>query len=236
MKQIMSLSLLLSLFAGVTPAISADDSPTNFSFGVTLQPSRWEGDNKDGGTSFDTTASQLQLNFRVRKGNYYGGLGFQGAKYDFTDGAPNKVNDTVSIRDDDATIERGEFDGVFGYYFWPQVSLFIDLKNITNKWKGDSYSLKYNGLGFGVSGYNPITTDWTFFGSLGFMSLNISADGSSIGDGKGSALVVGLQYRLTANDNISISLKSQHNEYNFDEGSKQDHQIGGLVIGFSHSL
>jgi len=236
MKQIISLTLALTLFAGISSEVSADDSPVHFSFGVTVQPSRWTGDNKDGGTSFDTTASQLQLNFRVRKDNYYGGLGFQGAKYDFTDGAPNKVDKIVSIRDDDATIERGELDAVFGYYFWPQVSLFVDLKNITNKWKGDSYSLKYNGLGFGVSGYNPITSDWTFFGSLGFVSMNIIADGSSIGDGKGSALVLGLQYSLTTKDSISISLKSQHNEYSFDEGSKQDHQIGGFVIGYSHSL
>jgi len=236
MKQLLLLTLSLTILVVISPNISADDSKVHFSFGVTVQPSTWKGDNKDGGTSFDTTASQLQLNFRVRKGNYYGGLGFQGAKYDFSNGAPNKVNDTVSIRDDEATIERGEFDGVFGYYFWPQVSLFVDLKNITNKWKGDGYSLKYNGLGFGVSGYNPISSDWTFFGSLGFMKLNINADGSSIGDGTGSALVVGLQYSLSTNDSISISLKSQHNEYNFDEGSKQDHQIGGIVIGYSHSI
>jgi len=236
MKHMLPALFVLVSCVGMSVNAQADDAPINVSFGVSLQPSRWEGDNKNGGSSFDTTATQLQLNLNISKGKYYGGLGFQGAEFDFSGGAPNKVNKTVSVQDDNATIGRGEFDLVFGYYFWSQVSLFLDLKSITNNWKGDNYSLRYEGLGFGVSGFNPINDDWTFFGSLGFINLNIRADGDAIGDGKGSALVVGMQYKISDGNNFTISLKSQHNEYEFDQGSKQDHQIGSLVFGYSHTL
>ena len=225
---------IISLFS---PLYSiADEAPVNVSFGASVQPARWKGENLNGGTDFETTSSQLQLNLRIRKEKIYGGLSFQGAEFEFKDGAPNKVNENVSVRDDDATIKRGEFDLVFGYYFWPKVSLFIDLKSITNDWKNDGYAVRYNGMGFGVSGYQPINADWVMFGSIGFVNLDIRADSKSIGDGKGSALVIGALYRINQQVNFTVSLKSQHNEYDFDEGSEQEHDIGGLVLGFSYSI
>lgn len=216
--------------------IAAAENPVNVSFSASLQPSHWEGENLNGGTSFEADGTATQLNLNIRKGNFYGGLSFQGAKYDFDNGAPNKVNKTTSVQDDDATIRRGEFDLVFGYYVMPQLSLFIDFKTIENNWEDDSYSLRYKGAGFGVNGFYPIQQGWFFIGSIGFMALDIKADGDSIGEGRGSALTAGVLYRINQRANFSIRLKAQHNEYDFDEGSEQEHDIAGLVFGFSYAL
>jgi hypothetical protein len=227
--------MILSTLAATTTSMAAE-SPVKVSFGVSLQPARWQGENLNGGSEFDARASQLQLNLRIRKDKLYGGLSFQGAEFDFDDGAPNKVSDTAVAVDDNVTIDRGEFDLVVGYYLWPKVSLFVDLKSISNDWQGQSYATRYAGLGFGMTGYTPLNKDWLFFGSIGFVGLNIKSGGTDIGDGRGSALVLGFLYRITDNNNFTISLKSQHNEYDFDQGSEQEHDIGGLVFGFSHTL
>ena len=116
------------------------------------------------------------------------------------------------------------------------ISVFVDRKTIENNWKDDPYTLRYKGAGFGVNGYHPINQNWLLIGSIGFMSLNIKADSESIGDGSGGSLSIGALYRINPRANFSIRLKSQHNEFEFDQGSKQEHDIGGLVLGFSYGL
>lgn len=234
-KLLISSLLFLNLVTLSFNSVAAND-PANVSLSASLQPSTWKGENLNGGTTYDAKATQAQLALNIRKGQFYGGLSFQGGEFKFTDGAPNKVSKTVSVQDDDVTIERGEFDLVFGYYFIPQMSFFIDFKTIENNWKDDPYSLRYKGAGFGVNGYHPINQDWLFIGSIGFMSLDIKANGESIGDGSGGSLSVGALYRVNPQASFTIRLKSQHNEFDFDEGSKQEHDIGGLVFGFSYSL
>ena len=216
-------------------SVAAEDT-VNVSLSASLQPSTWKGENLNGGTSFEANGTQTQLALNIRKGKIYGGLSFQGGEFEFTNGAPNKVNKTVSVQDDDATIKRGEFDLVFGYYLLPQISFFLDFKTIENNWENDNYTLRYKGAGFGANGYHPINKDWLFIGSIGFMSLDIKADGESIGDGSGGSLSVGALYRINSQASFSIRLKAQHNEFNFDQGSKQEHDISGLVLGFSYSL
>ena len=236
MNKFIKIQLFFVLFTGFSSLAIADGSPVNVSISASLQPSHWEGENLNGGTTFESDATQTQLALNISKGKFYGGLSFQGAEYDFSGGAPNKVSKTTSVQDDDATIQRGEFDLVFGYYFLPQISFFIDFKTIENNWKNDPYSLRYKGAGFGANGHYPINKDWVAIGSIGFMRLDIKANGESIGDGRGSALSVGALYRINPQANFSIRLKAQHNEYDFDEGSEQDHDIGGLVFGFGYAI
>jgi len=214
----------------------AAESPVNVNLSASVQPSTWKGENMNGGTSFEADGRQTQLAINISKNRFYGGLSFQGGKFEFSGGAPNKVGKTLSVQDDDATIKRSEFDLVFGYYFIPRISFFLDLKSIENNWENDSYTLNYKGAGFGLNGYQPINADWLLIGSIGFMKLDIEADGDSIGDGRGASLSVGAIYRINPKANFSIRLKSQHNEFDFDQGSKQEHDIGGLVLGFSYSL
>lgn len=236
MNKLLISSLVFVILVTLSFSSIGADSPVNVSLSASLQPSTWKGENLNGGTTFEAKATQAQLAINIRKGQFYGGLSFQGGEFKFTDGAPNKVNKTVSVQDDDVTIERGEFDLVFGYYFVPQLSFFIDFKTIENNWKDDPYSLRYKGAGFGVNGYHPINKDWLFIGSIGVMSLDIKANGESIGDGTGGSLSVGALYRINPQASLTIRLKSQHNEFEFDQGSKQEHDIGGLVLGFSYSL
>jgi len=230
-KHLIPICLLLTS-AGATNAYA--QSPVQMSIGANIQPANWEGDNKNGGTSFDAKGGQLRLDLRLSKARFYSGLSFQGGEFDFDDGAPDKIfNAAPAERLDKVTIERGEFDWVFGYYFWPQVSLFVDLKSITNDWKGERYSVNYTGLGVGVTGFNPINEHWILFGSLGFVKLNIESSGDEIGDGRGSAFQIGGLYKINDKANITISLKTQHNVYEFDDNSEQEHDIGGLVFGFN---
>ena len=231
--------IIITLFAfcAVLSTISnAEESPLDVTFGVNLQPSKWEGDNKTSGTSFDSSATQLQLNLRIRKGGFYTGLSFQGGKFDFDDTAPEKVFKNFRLPSANTTVERGEFDLVFGYYFWKQVSFFADFKRITNKWTDDGYANRYNGLGLGVTGWHPVSEKWVFFGSLGFVGLDIENGSESIGDGEGGTLVLGFLYRATNHSQFTIGLKSQQQTYNFDEGSEQKHSIAGLVLGYSYTL
>ncbi|WP_455208036.1 hypothetical protein [Kaarinaea lacus] len=215
----------------------AEESPVDVTFGVSLQPSKWEGDNKTAGTSFDANATELQLNLRIRKGGFYTGLSFQGASFDFNGTAPEKVTKIgVSVPSSNTTVERGEFDLVFGYYFWKQVSFFADFKRITNKWDDTGYAARYNGLGLGVTGWNPVSENWIFFGSLGFVGLNIETGGGNIGDGNGGTLVLGFLYKATNHSQFTIGLKSQQQTYKFDNGSEQKHGIGSLVLGYSYTL
>jgi len=215
----------------------AEESPLDVTFGVNLQPSTWKGDNKPSGTSFDANATQLQLNLRIRKGGFYTGLSFQGASFDFDGAAPEQVTKIgINIPSSNTTVERGEFDLVFGYYFWKQVSFFADFKRITNKWEDTGYSARYNGLGLGVTGWHPVSQNWVFFGSLGFAGLDIETGGDNIGDGDVGTLVLGFLYKATNHSQLTIGLKSQQQTYKFDNGSEQEHGIVGLVLGYSYTL
>lgn len=214
----------------------AEESPLDVTFGVNLQPTTWEGDNKTTGTSFDSDATQLQLNLRIRKGSFYTGLSFQGASFDFDGTAPEKVYKNFRLPSSNTTVERGEFDLVFGYYFWKQVSFFADFKRITNDWSDDGYSTRYSGLGLGVTGWHPVSQKWVFFGSLGFVGLEIETGGENIGDGDGGTLVLGFLYQATNHSQFTIGLKSQQQNYTFDEGSEQKHSLVGLVLGYSYTL
>jgi hypothetical protein len=236
MKKLLVAQLVSAFFLVVPFKSTVADNSANVSLSASLQPSTWEGKNINDGTSFDANATALQLNLNISKGNFYGGLSFQGAEYKFTGGAPNQVTKTNSTPVDDATINRGEFDLVFGYYIIPKMSLFIDFKTIENDWKDDAYSLRYKGTGLGVNGYHPLNKDWLLIGSIGFIGLDIKANSKSIGDGTGSALTIGALYKINPRANFSIRLKAQHNEYDFDEGSEQEHDIAGLVFGFSYGL
>jgi len=232
MKKYLLLTGLI-LVTSNTPVVFAQ-SPIQISLGAKIQPANWEGDNKKGGSSFDASGGQFRLDLRLRKERFYSGLSFQGGEFEFDDGTPNKVfSNAPAAISDKVTIERGEFDWVFGYYFWPQVSLFVDLKSITNTWKNERYSAKYSGLGIGVTGFNPINDHWILFGSLGFVKLNIESSGDKIGDGQGSAFEIGGLYNINETINITISLKTQHNVYEFDDQSEQEHDIGGLVFGMN---
>lgn len=229
--------IILLAFSSVSVTNAAED-PIKISFGAKLQLSTWEGNNTGNqNADFDSNGNQFSLSVSFKKGRLFGGVNFQGGTFDFSNGSPNRVRENGSSSASNATIERGEFDLLLGYYFWDQISLFLDIKSVTNDWQNEAYSLKYGGLGFGVMGFHPLSPQWTLFGSVGWIgNLDIEADGNSIGDGKSSALELGGLFRINDVMNFTIGVKSQHQEYEFNNQEKQTHDIGGLVIGFTYQI
>lgn len=218
-----------------------EDNPLYITLGAKLQGGNWEGDNENSSdTSFESeNGGTFGLRFLMQKGRLYGGISLQGGEYDFEGGSPDRIFDAplpAGARSaDEATIERGEVDLLLGYYFWEQVSLFVDFKNVTNEWQDENYALRYSGLGFGVSGFVPLAERWTLFGTFGFVPrLNIRADSDDIGDGTGSALEFGVVWRMLDATNLVFSLRNQHQEYDFDNDAQQTHDIGGIAIGINH--
>ncbi len=207
--------------------------------GARVQSSSWSGDNgSGGGQDFEAEeGGQFGFNVTYRKGRFYTGMNFQGGEYEFSGGAPDRVGQNFVLSDNEATIKRGEFDWFFGYYFWDYVSLFLDIKSVTNDWQGNvDYALNYSGLGMGVTGFYPLNEDWTLYGSFGVVPLTIKADKEEFGDGTGSAIEFGAIYRMTPQWNLTMSIKNQHQEYDFDNGSEQTHDIGGLVLGVNYQF
>ncbi len=217
-----------------------DDEPLSISIGARLFASGWEGENEISSTTRFDADDGGALGFRVvlQKGRFYGGASFQGGEYGFDNGSPDRVGGAPlpggAVTDSRATIKRGEVDLLFGYYFWDRVSLFVDIKHVNNEWTDENYSLKYGGLGAGVSGFWPLNEQWTAFGTFGIVPLNIEAGNTEIGDGLGSAIEAGLVYRLLERTTLVFSLRNQHQEYDFDNGARQSHDIGGLAIGINH--
>jgi len=225
----------------LAPGVHAqEEEPLYITLGARLQGGNWHGENKVGSeTDFESgNGGALGLRLLLQKGKLFGGISLQGGEYDFDGGSPDRIFDAPlpigAISDDKATIERGEADLLLGYYFWEHVSLFLDIKSVTNEWQDEDYALHYTGLGGGVSGFIPLSERWTLYGSFGIVPLRIRADGDQIGDGTGSTLEFGVVWRMLNATNLVFALRNQHQEYDFDNGAEQIHDIGGLSIGINH--
>lgn len=233
--------VILCLFIGSTLAPNARaqaEDPLFITLGARLLATGWEGENEGAvDSSFESDdGGAFGVRFLIQKGRLYGGISLQGGEYDFDEETPDLVFDAPlgSFPSSDDSIKREEADFLLGYYFWDQVSLFLDIKSVTNEWDDVDYALHYAGLGFGVSGFIPLADRWTLYGTFGVVPLNIRADSDDIGDGFGSAIEFGAVWQFAKATNLVIGLRNQHQEYDFDNDAEQTHDIGGLVIGINH--
>lgn len=208
---------------------------TQYSIGAKLDFSTWEGDNP-GGASFDAKAPMLGLEAKAQHAKWFGGLTLTGGEFKFDTLAPSRPTNPLPTGSEPVTIKRGEVDLVLGYRFWERISLFLDFKNVTNEWNTDGYKIEYNGLGVGITGFHPLTPEWTLFGNLGFLPMNIRADGQEVGDARRSALNVGFLYRMSPRFNLRIGLQSQTQTDKYDGGGEQTHSIGALMFGINAAL
>lgn len=224
-------ALVALALTGLAPAAAGD-----FSLGITLNASGWEGDNGPGRGDFDSDrGGQFALNLNYRSGKFYTGVNLQGGTYDFDSGAPDQFTSvgTISTRNDD--VEHEDFDLLVGYYFWPNVSLFLDLKVAKSEWRSTGYEQAFSGLGFGVSGFHPLDDQWLLFGSLGFVGGELDDnDDSSLGDGDSSSIVFGAVYRIDDDDTINFGLKLRGYDFDYDDGNEQDYTLNGLFFGYQH--
>jgi len=208
---------------------------TQYSLGAKLDVSTWKGDNP-GGASFKAESPMLGLEAKIQHAKWFGGLTLTGGEFKFDTLAPTRPTRPLPTGSGPTTIKRGEVDLVLGYRFWSRISLFLDLKNVTNEWDTDGYKIEYTGLGIGITGFHPLTPEWTLFGNFGFLPMNIKADGQEVGDATRSALNVGFLYRLNSRFNLRVGLQSQTQTDKYDSGGKQTHNIGALMFGINAAL
>lgn len=239
--RIVSVAAMSLIIAALYPATASADTKISITPGARLLPSTWSGKNEETGETFSSSSTALAVNVKIQWRDLYGGISLAGSDYEFdaVDYSPHRPTTTVlPVADQDPVkINRGEFDLVVGYYVWDYISVFVDIRSKSLKW-ADDYQLNYAGLGAGVTAHYNFSPKWTVFGSVGASSLNIKAkekniDEKEIGDGAGSAAEFGVLYRMTRMLNLYGTLKSQRQEYNYDDNITETHTVSGATIGVS---
>lgn len=219
----------------ISPAQAVEE--WRLTLGGKLQGLTFKGDNGvSGGKDFEADTTAVGLSAGLQRGSWYTGLRLSVGDYDFTDGAPDiePIEGPSSV--ESVTVGRGEVDLMFGYYFWPQVSLFTGVKFISHEYQDQDYRLSYNGGSVGIAGYHPLNERWSAFGNLSVTNLNMRKEGDKLGQSNGSALEVGVIHRLSEESMIAISLHGQNQKNKFDINENQTHEIGGISFGFYHSF
>jgi len=206
------------------------------SLGVKLLGTNWQGNNQQSDTTFDTTeGGQFGFNIGFQKAKFYTGLSFQGGEYTFKDEAPDQVTPIGSFPSSNVIISRGEFDLLAGYFFWEHISLFVDLKSISNTWSDTGYQQRFTGFGLGASGFWPLSKKWSLYGSVGFVPIGqVETSGSNIGDGTSGALEFGGAFHFNQRNRLTFGLKAQSQTYNYDSGDKTESRLNGVFVGYNH--
>lgn len=209
---------------------------TFYSFGAKINLATWDGDNPGSGNNFESKTNMLGLEAKVSHGAWFAGLTLLGAEFEFDDVAPARPSNPLPPSSDPVVIKRGETDLVLGYRFWPKISLFLDIKNVTNKWDTDNYKVEYTGLGIGISGFHPVSPKGILYGNFGFVPMNIRADGKEVGEAKRSAFNIGFLFKASPSISLSVGLQSQNQINDYDDGSEQAHGLGALMFGINGQL
>mgnify|MGYP006928187813 CR=1 FL=1 len=224
-------AIVYCLFMVAGPLYAAQ----SFSLGATINGSGWNGDNRSTGTRFESNkGGQFALSGSYRRDKFYTGVNLQGGDYTFADDAPDQITSLGTISSNNTVVEHNELDLLAGYYFWPNVSLFLDLKGVTSKWS-NGYLQNLTGLGVGVSAFRALKPDWIVFGSLGFVNGDIKEkDKSRLGRGSSNALVLGTVYTLKPRQHLNFGIKLRNYEFDYDNGQDQRYSINALFIGYNH--
>ncbi len=224
---------LLLMLSSMT--VSAQDD-INISLGVKLLSANWTGNNNNSATDFKRTGGgQFAWNIAIQKQRYYAGLNLQGGAYKFENNAPDQVSNNTSTAVNNVTIQRSEIDLIVGYYFWENISLFIDFKSTQNKYDNNNFKQKFSGLGLGVSGSWLLNDNWSLYGTFGFIGRgDLKADDKVNGYANSAALEFGGLYRYRDAHRFTLGIKSQGQKYNYNNGSTQTHNFGGVFIGYNY--
>lgn len=230
------ISLILMITVCSISNASADQRLT---FGVKLLGANWSGENGAGGTNFESDdGGQFAISLSYKIDRFFTGLNIQRGEYGFKGDAPDRFTVSGRTASTDVQIEQTDIDLLFGYYFWPQVSLFIDLKSVSNNWLNEPYQQNFVGLGLGVSGFIPINNKWTLFGSFGFIGNSDLKDDNDnkVGEGQSWALEFGSVYTLSEDHYFNAGVKTRHYRYEFLDDSKQDYRINAIFVGYNYSF
>jgi len=229
-------SLLLMGSVFMVQNVHADQ---NITFGVKLLGSTWKGDNGAGGSSFESTeGGQFGFNASYQIHKFYAGISLQGGEYTFGDTLPDQFTPTGRVAVSNEKINQGELDLLVGYYFWPKVSLFLDLKGVANQWVNSAYTQAFAGVGLGISTYMPLDNKWTAFGSFGFVANGTIRDDNEVevGDGSNTALEFGVVYAFDDNNYFNTGLKFRNYDLEYLDATKQEYTVNTLFIGYTHNF
>lgn len=207
--------------------------------GVKLLGAGWQGDNGAGSNSFNSDeGGQLAFSASYNKNKFYAGISLQNGNYTFTGNAPDQFTQSARNSSSNVKIEHQELDLLAGYYFWENISLFVDIKGVSNTWSNDNYKQNFGGLGFGVSGFFPVNNNWTGFGSAGFVGRGDVKDSSKVkvGEGRSGALEFGAIYRLAENNAINMGLKFRNYHFEYLDNSTQAYSINAVFVGYNHGF
>lgn len=206
------------------------------SLGVKLLATNWQGNNQQSDTSFSTTdGGQFGINLAFQKSKFYTGVSFQGGEYTFEEEAPDQVTSSATSASSNVIISRDELDLLVGYFFWEHISLFIDLKSISNQWDSNDYRQTFYGLGLGASGYWPLSKSWSLYGSVGFVPVGqVETEGNKIGDGTSGAFEFGGGYHFDKRNRLTFGVKLQSQTYDYDSGDKTESRLNGVFVGYNH--
>ena len=235
----MLLKKLLLILLFVALGINNVSAEQRLTFGAKLLAAGWNGDNGAGGTDFESDeGGQFGLNIAYKIDNFYTGLNFQRGEYNFKNDAPDKFTLLGRVPSSSVKIRQSDFDLLVGYYFWSQVSLFADIKSVTNNWLDDAYYQTFLGLGLGTSGYIPLNEKWTLFGSFGFIGSGEIKDnnGNKVGEGTSWALEVGTVYSINERHFLNGGIKTRKYNFEYLDSTEQDYDINALFIGYNYSF
>lgn len=217
-------------------SVSAEQRLT---LGAKLLGAGWQGDNAAVSNSFNSDeGGQVAFSAAYSVDKFYTAINLQSGNYKFTGAAPDKFTPGGRITNSNVEIKQQEIDLLAGYYFWKHVSLFLDLKAVSNTWSNDSYKQNFGGLGIGASAYYPLNEKWTWFGSAGLVGGGEIKNDSKVkvGDGRSGALEVGAIYRIKKNQSLNIGLKFRNYSFEYLDNTGQDYTVNALFIGYNHSL
>ena len=206
--------------------------------GAKLLGAGWQGDNGAASSSFNSDeGGQVAFSASYAVDKFYTGISLQNGNYTFSGTAPDQFTSSSRIASSNVKIEHQELDLLAGYYFWKQVSLFVDFKGVSNTWSDNSYKQNFGGLGFGITGYTSLNKNWTGFGSAGFVGGDVKDSSKvKVGDGRSGGLEIAAIYRLTEVSTINMGLKLRNYKFEYLDNSTQDYSINALFVGYNHGF
>lgn len=231
------LNCLLIIFLLLSSSLaSATESGVNFS--IKILGGGYTGKNTTSETEFNSgEGGQLVMNMAYQYGKFYTGLNIQGGVYSFDKQAPDQVTPSVTSSVSNDKVTHAEVDLVFGYYLIDQLSVFIDLKTVSDTWESNQHAQEFSGAGLGLAGYWPINNKWIVYGSFGGVSSGeLKYSGEKFGEGKSQSLDIGALYKLTTNHRLTFGVKRTRYVYEYDSGDEQRYIIGGGYIGYNYAF
>lgn len=242
-----SKKIILLYFLGASCVYSSTvfaEEKLRLSLGTHITYSQWVGNDQEKGANnsrvsydFDdsTETTSLGLSIAIQKGDFYTGLSYQTGDYKFDGRAPNQITSSTVQTTNNVTITQSEIDLVAGYYFWETVSVFIDIKTISNEWSNNNYEQEFLGFGVGFAGVWSLDNNWSLYGKYGVIPKgNVKANGKTVGDGLAEAMSFGAVYSINRNNLINFGLQAKSQEYEFDSDLTQQHDQVGFLFAYRY--